>query len=307
MPELIDALCSTLEPCCKAAGYDYVAGACADALNGGDAGGAGVNIDVGMLNDPANAYDPQAAGDCIAYFRTFNKACSQPSTGDRFALARALSGGENGALALGCYRMLTGTKKPGEPCSASFFSGCAPSPQGYGICLASREPDGGRSANATCRTTEIVPLGASCDPDPSSVQGPTIRQCDTQIPALDGYADEDAFYRDIVLCDATSRTCKKGSDVYPAAGKPCGAGRTCMPSAFCGPDNVCKARVAVGQSCATEPCASAAYCQDGSCRARKSDGEACTSNSECLGDCNARKVCAPFDGIANRALCSGPQ
>ncbi|MBX3212703.1 MAG: hypothetical protein KF850_11765 [Labilithrix sp.] len=306
LPELIDAICSTLEPCCRAGGYDYVASACADALSGGDAGGVRLAFDRRVIEDPANTYDPQAAGDCIAYFRAFNEVCTQPSTAGRFALAQAISGGANAALAAGCFRMLSGTKKPGEPCdSEGFFSGCALTAQGYALCLAPRGADGGASEPATCRTSETVPLGASCDPDSSTVRGTVIRQCNPQIAPLDSYADQDALYRDLVLCDPASRTCKKGSELYPAAGQPCAGERNCAPSAFCGPDDVCAPRAGAGQSCATIPCSRATDCQDGTCVAGKPDGEPCTSNRECLGDCNAKNVCAPFDGIANRALCTG--
>ncbi|MCW5831330.1 MAG: hypothetical protein KIS78_02590 [Labilithrix sp.] len=303
--ELIDALCSTLAPCCAAAGYDHVASACTAALSGGDAG-VTIGVSTSALDNPELTYDPQAAGDCIAYFRAFNEACSQPSTEDGLAVGRSLSGAGDLANAAGCYRMIRGPRQPGEPCTEGWFSECAPGPQGYAFCARARGADGGLAETATCHRIQTVPLGSACDGhDPSEAKDHTLRMCDSPVTSYEGYADQDALLRDMVLCDPATKTCKKGSDLYPRAGEPCGADRACMPSAYCGADGVCEARVGAGQSCATDRCSSTSTCKDGVCVARKRDGEPCTSSSECLGRCNARDVCAPFDGIANRAVCTG--
>jgi hypothetical protein len=69
-------------------------------------------------------------------------------------------------------------------------------------------------------------------------------------------------------------------------------------------DDLCKPRLALGADCANDDwCEAAAYCQDGTCAARRANGEHCEANSECLVNNCTNQTCGPSNEFALVFLC----
>lgn len=111
-----DAVCGSMEPCCRDNGLAFDHGNCV-------LGGAGfVQAGVDQARKVGAVFDAQAADDCITGAARLARACSRTE--------------DDAAVSAACSRVWSGTKKPGAPCSGDLE--CAPGPGGRGSCYGAR-------------------------------------------------------------------------------------------------------------------------------------------------------------------------
>jgi hypothetical protein len=163
-----------------------------------------------------------------------------------------------------CSRIFEGTVQPGGSCSTS--QDCARPVDGDVTC----HWTGSSSSDGTCKTVPTPATGQPCGFDAYT---------DTEYYKCE---DDPALYCDNGTCSARI-----------ALGQPCASG-SCVAGATCASDStstqtVCVAQVAVGGDCSSVECVDEAYCDSSSnlCVAKKAEGEACTTFSECLGFCDS--------------------
>lgn len=292
-----DALCSGLEACCRNAGYDYVEGAC-DAAVRGDAGAAFGSF-VDQLNDPTTIYDPRAAAACVQTLKANNRLCTLPSIADPVESGLALLS-VLGDSSTGCMKAVTGPKQPGEPCEPGQ---CAVPADAYLVVCGPLAPKG----PAVCRVSRLAGEGAACD-DPEQ-HGAELRQCgDTSAVVPRTAAELRALIENGLSCD--QGTCKRTSSLLAKENEPCGDGRDCGFQLTCHQTSkICVPEAQLDQPCEAVLCTDGTTCDSTrkTCKAQAADGTSCAEvGVECVGDCNAKKICAPkYSGIANAQTCHG--
>lgn len=137
--------------------------------------------------------------------------------------------------------------------------------------------------NAPCDTS------ADCTDATTSCNGPACQQRCTPGGALG-----ESCRKTIPECDG-ALVCINGScQAEPPPGTPCqsfSGGAGCGPNGECN-NGVCERLPSAGQPCPSFSCVATAYCDSTrTCRARKALGESCASSSECGGDAFCRSVC----------------
>lgn len=313
--EVAKLACESIESCCQLVGLVYVAGACESRLAASDAGTVQL-FPSPPPGDPVT-YDPQAAGDCLQWYRegvrSIARACGEPVIEKRadqsqvayrrelsLQVAKGVPGGDLGIAA--CNRIFRGTKKPGETCTGEWECE-ANDPNAVLISRSCRPKDSGSDANV-CEVTVFVREGDACNPDETSSErfgcGPPANV------ALDALTADDLFY-----CAPDTRTCKRRQRVAN--------GQSCADKAvFCAPldsycrdsDRTCQPLQADGAPCGRDDECFSDRCDSASrkCTARKPIGETCEERDECTtARCStSAKKCIPFPAqVATPASCSG--
>lgn len=122
-------------------------------------------------------------------------------------------------------------------------------------------------ASAKCPTIHgTLPPGAACKND---------LQCAKGTCAFDGGSTDCGHCRDATISEVPSgASCDSTTDAIRA----CESGNECRRTED---GQRCVAVAAIGESCATRPCASGGVCRDGACAALAGTGEKCTTNDDC--------------------------
>ena len=90
-----------------------------------------------------------------------------------------------------------------------------------------------------------------------------------------------------------------GSTCFPRATEAGGTG--CYADQVCNPaTSKCAALPAAGSPCIAGRCGASAYCAAGQCAAQKADGEPCTTNGECINDCDRTSTSPTFGKCYSR-------
>lgn len=299
---LVDALCSNIEPCCADQGFDFTRGACASVLQGGgDAGlsGAASGLVSAFAADAGLAYDPQAAGDCIAAYRTYQAACRTPIPNREIGSIAALDVSVTGIFA--CENVFTGSRGLGEPCT--FVDACSPGL----VCYALSAPSDGGAPVGRCSRLQIgVAENAHC-----TVLEDAGTSSELEICGSTSSFDPDAnTAAGLLWCEAASQTCKPIQ--ASADGQPCATVfQACGAASYCSAQKICARAAQAGEPCggANPECVAETACSPdgGRCAALAPLGAPCSTGSDCAShECNAKRVCSSaVPGLANRQLCAG--
>lgn len=134
--------------------------------------------------------------------------------------------------------------------------------------------------------TAYLALGATCNDTDECLTGVCNGVCtalpttgDTCMPAT----QEATCAKIGDICSQTTMTCV----AVGLSGDPCTTRADCSPIYTCGASAMCVLGPRVGEACPTGDCIDNSFCNDaGMCQAPQADGASCTSNSECIGDCD---------------------
>lgn len=314
--EMAKVACEPLPNCCQAAGLEYVAGACAAAL-AGDAG-AVFNIQSPPPGDTSSTYDPQAAGECVQYYRetmkALEKACAEPDpvkgpdqsqAAYQYDLtlqyARHLGTASLGFSA--CSRIFTGPKAPGEKCAGVWE--CQGVLEGKPILTRScRRQSSGQSNDSVCELSVLVGENEPCVADAGSVRRYSCAPTANVDPTT--HHPDDRFY-----CAPDTNTCKREREVE--MGGACADDGTFCPrfEQNCrSSDRTCQPHLADGADCLADNDCRSDYCPQSTkkCTARKALGSPCEDDRECLSNqcANIGKTCVRFPSLrATPLTCSG--
>jgi hypothetical protein len=274
-----EAFCSSIESCCRAAGFPYDAMACRRT----QASVLAPLVD-GMRMASGVRYDPHAAFQCIETVRT--RACS---------FFPSLGGGP-------CDHMFDGLRKPGESCSR--HDECMRAREGITLCelaqngsictvgpdaLTARRGKSGDPCFTTCREW--------------TYGGGTSSACSLFPPLKSGAA---CYWNDGVYCNFTTAICTTLEPI----GARCGDINQCAKGTYCNGDSfgggVCTAEVGIGGDCSaiTWACGDPLYCDQRVCRSRKAVGEDCSRTEECSDSpCDEGKCAGAAPVLAS--VCAG--
>jgi hypothetical protein len=286
---LASAVCDHVGACCMQYGVPFDAATCKSTAQ---AQGA----QLAMVDPASTAFDPQAAGDCLAQISAVLQGC-------------VYTGTDNPIPA--CDRMLVGVLPLGASCTSS--DQCMSGDCGY--------PDFAMpGAVLQCITAAVRSHGHAGDPCSSTCTeepgGGTA--CAATGSAGAGGADGpggsggapaqpvDCYTNDNLYCGTTQKTCS----VLPAVGAACADGQ-CQAGAYCDTLGTGLCALAQGNNpCSNDSeCAMGSYCPLGmptfnGCSPRLADGAACTNGGGCLsGGCNSG-LCGP-PTVASTRTCSG--
>ena len=293
LPALLDAFCTPLPDCCKAAGIEYIAGACSALTKSADGADAGPYSFI-PPTDNGTTYDPQAGGDCVAYYKgvlgAYNELCKQDpvptmkpgQTDIDFIIEQTQAAATNPSSPLiqqqsqGCYRMFTGTKEPGAACDGQWQCAVPKTSIPYGaaaFCDPTKDADAG-----VCQTVSLVAEGDACDVANGTRN---LRLCIDKVP--DSADPKTLIEASMALyCDDQSHTCKRRAAV--ADGQTCDREKSrCADHSYCrSSDKTCQSLLAAGSECTGDDNCTAGQCDDtGHCAYRKAPGSACTDEDEC--------------------------
>ena len=213
------------------------------------------------VNDGRRSYDADAAGGCLAGWRSALADCSL----DGFDLPAA------------CERMLTGTRPAGGSCDGD--DDCLPALECY---------------DAAC----VVPPGAgdACL-DGTYCPGDLFCADDERCAAARGSGrpcpEGDLACADGLYCDNRSTTCS----ALGRAGDSCAHDNgSCADGTYCAfLDGVCRALPGNGEDCtqSSGACADGLYCDSAGrvCRPLAAAGQPCTEDGQCLSDTCDAGVC----------------
>lgn len=191
-------------------------------------------------------------------------------------------------LGAACGRVYSGTRAPGEMCTAD--TDCAAPPGGnatcdqlLGVCLAGVRGHLGDACQRSCRPNNFGEVECPWGPA-SSPNGSTAVNC---------HAEEGLICGNQGRCVALA-----------GLGQPCENDTSCELSLFCRigagtTGGICQSRGTLGSPCDqfNAPCINSAYCQAGICAARKANGDRCLTNDECLGVCTCGVGTCPGTGV----------
>lgn len=222
--EYARAYCRVLEVCCGEAAHSFDA---ADCHQGAE---ADIKTTFARIDPDKTAYDSQAAGDCLAPYRSIGSCDQAPDFEDVPA----------------CERLFVGLLSPGQPCAdddeckagPGESANCYGSADGTSVCRVSKRVTQarGKLGSACSETCD----GASCD---HLVSMPLPGEPAPEPSAGDSVA---CFRSDNLYCAFDTGTCETPS----AIGEPCFGDRSCAGSAFCSVDTmICTAARALGEVC----------------------------------------------------------
>lgn len=324
---LYSAVCESVENCCRIEGLPFVPGACARLFEeqSGD-GGAGAGLGVPPADETSLTYDPQAAGNCVAFyretFRAYNEACNMPTpikppgqSKGEFLLAQTLQLSKRLtqlADPTACLKVFTGgAKAPGEPCTSSWECKAASrtaSGQVLGASCKPREAGG----PSVCHSAGVVGEGESCTTESDVLDSRFCMPIELTDVKQQASLDAKTLYSlsRSLYCDEVSRTCKKRVQV--ADGQSCAdEGTVCDESrSFCrDSDDTCEPLLADGASCKNDDNCASGYCDDTQkCAAVAAEGSPCEDEEQCAtGWCSrTSNTCKSFFAVAaTPSTCSG--
>jgi hypothetical protein len=233
--------------------------------------------------DP-KSYDTRRAADAIAagrmsYDAAAAGACLQ-ATRDAYCLAVPFSDPS-------CSEMFVGLVAENGACTSDFEcvgGGRCLNPSCNGQCCV-----GSCGPPITGTPPERADIGEPCETHDDCVENAHCgfdRIC-AERPDTEGEPCVFGCARGDLYCDLDDLVCK----AYAGAGELCDpSGDTAPPCdeawSYC--DSVCKDRPGVGDPCGVQPqtCIPTAYCDNGTCKARGTTGDACSSNDQCDVACN---------------------
>jgi len=270
----VAALCGNLSGCCARFGYPYDGSACTSAAT------SDASALIGNLDQTTQAYDPNAAGDCLAGLSALLKRCQLEGFGNPFPMS--------------CKQIVVGKVGLGGSCKSD--GECAPTASSDVHCQADSSVAG---SAGKCTGVPLTPPGTSGSPCSLTCTEGVSSNCSGA-----GLTDTEmgsCFTNDGLYC-TPANTC--GS--LPALGEAC--------TGFCAAGNYCNASSCVSQQ-STGPCSSddactdTAYCDVASkrCSPRLADGTSCAlpKSRQCLsGACNGG-VCGVRTLASTRACSEG--
>jgi hypothetical protein len=230
------------------------------------------------------AYDPQAAGDCLAGTKMFHDGCATTNPG--FWASRG--------VVEACARVFHGTARLGDACKLD--DDCAPSGESIvgcdrragattaGKCVAYPRANRGEPCNLQAADGTGSFVGCKndsiCVSAPSSTGTPGPTTCTG--PAAIGQACTPGDYRmcaDGSTCDPTTHACTAPRGLGETCGSvPCASPYVCQWTT-----SKCVEKIAVGAACRTSDfCVGGAACVGGTCRTLSPEGTACSSSDECM-------------------------
>lgn len=300
--------CGALVPCCLQRGYAATTAACENARL--DVCRAEVVAEIAQ----SRAYDPVAAGSCLANVR---------GAVDRCASGLVETPGATGNY--DCEHIWIGTAPVGGACTT--FADCAPAPAGATVdCVAV-------GASARCATTAVAGLGEVC----GVVDATTLVsvRCDTGLACdfvllPNGTPSSElrcAVAKEIGAACTSSRACRYGLTCAPAShtcvfagdvGAACDPADTssCLAPRFCDvATHACAFSPSAGAACDlghSPSCAQDATCDatSGRCVAKRPAGQPCAAATDCAtGHCDASptstaRSCVPDPGVATWDACA---
>ena len=252
----VAAVCGSLPACCARFGYPFAESGCA---SGATSEASGL---MGMIDPTTQAYDPNAAGDCLAGLSALLKHCQVEGFGNPFPAS--------------CKRILVGKVGLGGPCTGD--GQCAPAPTSQVLCQAESSAIGSLSK---CIAVPFTPLGTSGAPcSLTCTEGLTSSCSGTGVTSAELAS---CFTNDGLYCTAAN-TC--GS--LPAVGEACT--KFCAAGSYCNA-GVCVSQQSIGPCSSDDACTSTTYCDVATkqCSPRLTDGTSCTltKSPQCLsGACN---------------------
>ena len=272
---LADAVCGNVGPCCGNAGYPFDSNACHAKSR------EQIGTFVRESNVEGTVYDADAAGQCAAEYASVARAC-----------------GDTQSVDATCRKVFRGTRMAGESCSSNVQ--CE-----SGEC-------GLENGQAKCdgKSDRVHRMkGESCE-GTCTVNDDKSEYCRGPIPPGGGdpFERRGCYTNDGLICgpDFICHTA-------PAFGEACFVGFPCAGDSFCEAGTCARKRATGSCGEASDACDSSAFCDLTSreCRAKKSDGEACSSS----GECKSPSLCLSQDGpssgtcgrpsIVNEQVCLG--
>lgn len=222
--------------------------------------------------DPKMLADAQARTDCLAQLRKVT-----PLTD----FCTEFGNLEQPACPDAHRKALTGSKKPGDSCTAD--AECAPSFEGVvackGVCQVTKR---GKDGDGPCVATVDGDVETRVEGDAS---GPDVFVC---------------FLRDELTCDPSTKKC-----IAPiAVGGACEESAACIRTAYCDADTKkCTTRKANGNSCQEGECQG--QCTDGFCKAASAEGGDCKDSTVCAKGlaCTGGKCTKPPQDARLEAAC----
>jgi len=191
-----------------------------------------------------------------------------------------------------CNLAYKGMLEPGEACKQSLD--CA-------------KPSGGDANCDPLRGICVVgirgELGAECQQSCEQVPNGTV-YC-VWGPASSGYANgtqiTNCFANDGLLCGDTGQCA-----TLATSGMTCVDDSSCSRELYCDISRgyTCQPKRALGQACVefSVLCVAGAYCNSGTCAAKKANGVRCATTAECVGVCN----CGVSGDCATAGTCTDP-
>jgi hypothetical protein len=183
-----------------------------------------------------------------------------------------------------CLLVFTGKKLPGETCSITVPSECAPSPEGDVTCFQSSAEKicelrmDGNSGDSPCITTEEGTSGYASPWDGA--------------PPARGYICQT---KKGLYCDPATKACAKAPDIGAACDGSIG-GHSCGDAGYCDPTTTtCVARPVAGADCGSGGviCTIGTYCDamTSRCTMTLADGAPCTGSEICADNSCIQNVC----------------
>lgn len=272
------ALCPNMAACCQKNGFTHDPATCQASIE------AQARALLLAQQGLATTYDAAAMGQCLDGFARLLQGCG---TVDRSATDI-------------CERVFVGTLKEGAACKKG--QECIDPPNGSAYCQ-----------NGVCaKDSSVTPVhavsGAACGGTCTSEGSSGSYSCTGTLSTDTDPAR--CFTNDGLRCDTTTKRCVPASKI----GEPCTFGEGCAPGAYCD-GQTCVAQKTSGPCSAQQTCASTAYCDyapvttpptsgASECRLKKADGEACTSNEQCVIDNCSTGKCGPHLPVSV-SLCAG--
>lgn len=228
---------------------------------------------------------------------------------DAIAQAMAACKGLDSFNAAACNQVYTGTRAAGQTCDNDLD--CVTPPGGTSYCD-NFSGGGGGGGQGTCVVEPRGKKGDACDQ--TCTQGANSYSCSgggggggTGGSGGSSGGTATCYTNDGLYC-SDNGVC---ATLIPI-GQPCPSQDGCVSAAYCD-SGTCVARKAAGSPCTSysDECKDGAYCADptgsgnGICTNLKADGAACTDFQECQsGDCENGK-CTSGGSIVSPQLCSG--
>jgi hypothetical protein len=204
------SLCVGLGACCASRRFSFSQAVCEQAVRPA--------LATASVCPQGFAYDPQAAGDCVAAVRSDYAACLDRSSATQSICSRICTGVT--PLGGACSDGRQCVQPAGAEANCSFTSG---------LCTLAIHPEAGEPCNGTCEDA----TGSVC----------IVKEAPAGLPPP---ADAGACFTSDGLHCASDWTCQPSL----AVGSPCSGYDFCAKDGYCSTSGVCAARKADGQPCA---------------------------------------------------------
>ncbi len=229
---------------------------------------------------------------------------------DSVSAAFASCKGFDAVSAVPCQKVFTGTQPAGAACTSS--TECKPVANAEVYC---EHPSGaGGQAGSGQRTCTVKPRGKKGDGcDETCTENGNVTSCGTSSGGGGAGGSGGAPPSGNATCYTNDGLYCAGNGVCAAMipiGQPCPDYSGCVDGAYCD-SGTCAAKRAAGSSCSSfsNECKDGTYCADpahtgtGTCTNKKADGQACSSFDECQSENCQNGKCS--SGGISPSMCSG--